>query len=221
MRVSSGCVNIDSFVRRLKRALKKELLPSVSRVAKRRDPFKVLIACLISLRTKDDVTAESARRLFSAAETPGEIVRLSESKIARLIYPAGFYRSKAKTIRRVCRDLLEKHGGVVPADLDSLLSLKGVGRKTANLVVTKGFGKPGICVDTHVHRIVNRWGYVSTRKPDDTEAALRGKLPQRYWILLNDLLVTFGKKICTPVSPKCSQCPLDGDCPKINVASTR
>jgi endonuclease-3 len=186
-----------------------------------RDPFQVLISCLISLRTKDEVTAEASARLFRLARTPRAMLILSSAQIARAIYPAGFYRTKAKTIKGICRTLLEKHGGEVPDDLDTLLSLKGVGRKTANLVITVGFGKPGICVDTHVHRISNRLGIVSTRTPEKTEFALRRLLPRRHWIPYNDLLVTFGQNVCKPISPLCSTCPIDRLCPRIGVGKHR
>ena len=147
--------------------------------------------------------------------------RLTAPQIEKAIYPVGFYRTKARVILDVCRDLLERFGGTVPADLDALLTLKGVGRKTANLVVTLGFNAPGICVDTHVHRISNRLGYVRTRTPDETEMALRATLPRRYWIGYNDLLVTFGQNVCVPVSPKCSACPVRPLCPRVGVTTAR
>jgi endonuclease-3 len=149
------------------------------------------------------------------------MLRLTARAIERLIYPVGFYRTKARVILGICRDLLARFGGRVPDDLDALLTLKGVGRKTANLVVTMGFGKPGICVDTHVHRISNRLGYVRTRTPDQTEMALRAKLPRRHWIGYNDLLVSFGQNVCTPISPRCSRCPVSGLCRKVGVTTSR
>jgi endonuclease-3 len=185
------------------------------------DPFRVLISCLLSLRTKDETTGPAARRLFALASTPQEMLRLSPAQIERAIYPVGFYRTKARTIKDICRDLIERYDGVVPDDLDELLSLKGVGRKTANLVLTQGFSKPGICVDTHVHRISNRWGYVRTKSPHETEMALRRKLPAEYWLIYNDLLVAFGQTICTPTSPWCSRCPVATDCPKRGVLRSR
>jgi endonuclease-3 len=186
-----------------------------------RDPFRVLIACLISLRTKDEVTAEASARLFRLARTPRAMVRLPAARIARAIYPAGFYRTKARTIKGLCRTLLAEHGGTVPDDLERLLRLKGVGRKTANLVLTVGYGKPGICVDTHVHRISNRLGIVKTKTPEETEFALRKVLPRRHWIPYNDLLVTFGQNLCKPVSPLCSTCPVNTLCPRIDVGKHR
>ncbi len=164
--------------------------------AQRRDPFRVLIACLLSLRTKDETTGPAAARLFALADT-------------------------ARVILGVCRDLLSRFEGRVPDEIDALLTLKGVGRKTANLVVTQGFNKPGICVDIHVHRISNRLGYVKTRNPEETETALRARLPRRYWIGYNDLLVSFGQNICQPVSPKCSECPVRIACARAGVTRSR
>ena len=185
------------------------------------DPFHVLISCLLSLRTKDETTGPAARRLFQLAETPQAMLLLTARTIEKAIYPVGFYRNKARTILDICRTLIERHGGAVPDDLDTLLSLKGVGRKTANLVLTQGFGKPGICVDTHVHRISNRWGYVRTKEPHATEMALRRKLPPQYWILYNDLLVAFGQTLCVPTSPWCSRCPVSIYCPRRGVVRYR
>jgi len=186
-----------------------------------RDPFRILIACLLSLRTKDETTRPAAERLFALAHTPEAMLRLTPRRIERVIFPVGFYRTKAQVIRGVCRDLLARFGGKVPGDLDALLTLKGVGRKTANLVVTMGFGSPGICVDTHVHRISNRLGFVRTKSPDQTELALRKKLPRRHWIELNDLLVAFGQNVCQPLSPRCSTCPVRALCPRIGVTRSR
>jgi len=214
--------DIDKAMRVVRRLVKQWREPSVTEVGRKtRDPYLVLISCLISLRTKDEVTAEASKRLFEKASTPEEMLKLPKRTIAKTIFPAGFYNTKAGTIREVSRDLIERFEGKVPDDLDDLLMLKGVGRKTANLVLTRGFGKPGICVDTHVHRIANRWGYVGEKTPDKTEQALREKLPGKYWIPINDLLVTFGKKVCTPVSPRCSTCPLEGMCPKVGVGKRR
>ena len=185
------------------------------------DPFRVLIACILSLRTQDTTTGPAAARLFALADNPAAMLALTPRRIERAIYPVGFYRTKARAILGICRDLLDRFGGRVPDDIDALLTLGGVGRKTANLVVTVGFNKPGICVDTHVHRISNRWGYVETRTPDETEMALRGKLPARYWIGYNDLLVSFGQNVCAPISPHCSTCPIRALCPRVGVTSSR
>ena len=189
--------------------------------AERRDPFRVLIACLLSLRTKDETTGPAAGRLFALADTPEAMRRLPAKRIERAIFPVGFYRTKARVLLGVCRDLLERFGGQVPDDIDRLLTLKGVGRKTANLVVTQGFNKPGICVDIHVHRISNRLGYVKTKNPTETETALRKRLPRRYWIGYNDLLVSFGQNICHPVSPLCSECPVRPRCARVGVTRWR
>ena len=186
-----------------------------------RDPFRVLIACLLSLRTKDETTGPASERLFALADTPERMLRLRPRQIERAIFPVGFYRTKARVVLGVSRDLIGRFGGQVPADIDALLTLKGVGRKTANLVVTQGFEKPGICVDTHVHRISNRLGYVSTGSPEKTEMALRAKLPRRYWIGYNDLLVAFGQNVCLPVSPRCSVCPVRGWCRRVGVNRSR
>lgn len=187
----------------------------------RQTPFRILVATILSLRTKDTLTAVIAPKLFAAADTPSTMRDLGEERIAELIYPVGFYRSKARTIVQVCGILLERYNGEVPSNLDTLLELPGVGRKTANLVVTKGFGLPGICVDTHVHRICNRWGYVTTKTPDDTEFALREKLPPEYWIAINGLLVTMGQNVCHPTSPRCSTCPLAACCARVGVTRSR
>jgi endonuclease-3 len=214
--------DIDRIVRTLTRTSRQWNPTAVGAVAQdSRDPFRVLIACLISLRTKDEVTAEASARLFRLARTPRAMVRLPAARIARAIYPAGFYRTKARTIKGLCRTLLAEHGGKVPDDLERLLGLKGVGRKTANLVITIGYGKPGICVDTHVHRISNRLGIVSTKIPEETEFALRKLLPRRHWIPYNDLLVTFGQNLCKPISPLCSTCPVQVLCPRLGVTKHR
>jgi len=214
--------SVGKIVRVLRRHAGQWDTPVVSVIAKkRRDPFLTLVSCVLSLRTKDDVTAAASKRLFERAQSPGEILRLPARTLERLIYPVGFYHTKARAIRAICRDLIENFSGSVPSQIAELLKLKGVGRKTANLVVTEGFGKPGICVDTHVHRISNRWGLVKTSTPEQTEMRLRQVLPRRYWIEYNGLLVAFGQTICQPVSPWCSRCPLRAVCPRINVTRSR
>lgn len=184
-------------------------------------PFKVLVSCLISLRTKDEITAQASMRLFERADTPDAMQSVPIDDVAGLIYPAGFYRNKALQIVEISKRLMDEYGGVVPDEIDELLKFRGVGRKTANLVVTLGFNKPGICVDTHVHRICNRWGYVSTKTPDETESALRSKLPAEYWIEINDLLVAFGQNQCHPLLPRCSVCRLAEMCAKVGVGASR
>jgi endonuclease-3 len=184
-------------------------------------PYKVLVSCIISLRTRDEVTLKASSRLFARADNPGTMQDVPIEEIAALIYPASFFRNKAAQIQGLSARLVSDFGGIVPDEIDELMTFKGVGRKTANLVVTLGFHKPGICVDTHVHRICNRWGYVTTKTPDDTEVALREKLPPDYWIEINDLLVAFGQNHCLPVSPKCSSCRLAYLCPRIGVQKSR
>ncbi len=184
-------------------------------------PFRILVGCLISLRTKDEVTYPATERLFARAATPGAMLRLRPATIEKLIYPAGFYRRKTEQIRKISRALIDEFDGKVPSTIDELLTLPGVGRKTANLVVTLGFDKPGICVDTHVHRIANRLGWVRTPRPDDTEQVLRRRLPKRHWIPINEILVRHGQSLCKPISPVCSECPIRPDCRRIDVGRSR
>jgi endonuclease-3 len=212
----------QEVVSRLRTALRGGRSPSVSAVAvDHHDPYRILISTIISLRTKDQVTTEASERLFGRADTPSEMSRLPAEEIARLIYPAGFYNTKARSIREISRTIAEDFGGAVPRTRKDLLALPGVGRKTANLVLGLGFGIPAICVDTHVHRIPNRLGLVETRTPEKTEAALEESLPREYWIEINDLLVRFGQAVCTPVSPWCSRCPLADLCPRVGVERSR
>lgn len=213
---------IHAAIRLLRREVRRWQEPVVGVVAKAsRDPFRILIACVLSLRTKDRTTAEASQRLFSLASDPTTMARLPLRRLETAIYPVGFYRTKAKQIHEMCRRLLDVYGGLVPDEIDELLTLKGVGRKTANLVVTVGYQKPGICVDIHVHRISNRWGYIKTKTPEESEQALRRKLPRPYWITYNDLLVPFGQNICQPVSPWCSQCKLTPYCDREGVTKSR
>ena len=214
--------NIHEIIKILRATSLEWREPIVTEIAhSSRDPFKVLISTIISLRTKDEVTREASERLYKLAETPEKMLQLKSKKIEKAIYPAGFYRNKAKTILNISKDIIKKYDGRVPDDLDELLTLNGVGRKTANLVLTQGYSLPGICVDTHVHRISNRIGYVSTKNPKDTEFALREKLPKEYWIEYNDLLVAFGQNICKPISPMCSQCPVHNHCMRVGVTIHR
>lgn len=213
---------MDEVLRRLRAAAPGWNAPVVTFIAlQTRDPFRVLVSCLLSLRTKDETTGPASQRLFALADMPRKMLGLKEHDIERAIYPVGFYRTKARTILAISRDLLDRYGGKVPDDLDELLTLKGVGRKTANLVLTQGFGKPAMCVDTHVHRISNRWGYVRTKDPHATEMALRRKLPRDHWMYYNDLLVAFGQTLCQPTSPKCSLCPIAEYCPQRGVTHHR
>ncbi len=196
--------------------------PSVTLVGKKwKDPFLVLVSCILSLRTKDATTLPASERLFAVANTPRDMLKLAPRRIEKLIYPVGFYRTKARVILGICRDVLEKFNGRVPNDIDTLLTMKGVGRKTANLVLTEGFGLPGVCVDTHVHRISNRFGYVRTQTPYETEMALREKLPPRHWLEYNALLVTWGQNVCKPISPLCSRCGIHRYCAREGVGTSR
>jgi len=184
-------------------------------------PFKILISCLLSLRTQDKTTGEASKRLFALASRPEDMASLSLNEIQNAIYPAGFYKIKAKRIKALSETITKQYHGKVPNSIDELLKLKGVGRKTANLVITLGFNQYGICVDTHVHRIVNRWGLVKTKTPVQTEFALRKILPIRYWKELNSILVAFGQGICKPVSPLCSQCKIRLSCDRIGIIYSR
>jgi len=214
--------DIPEVVEKLREANRAFKVPIVTEVAlQRRSPFAVLIATLISLRTKDEVTRQASLRLLALAASPEEMIKLPLATIEKAIYPAGFYRTKAIRIHDLCEMLLMRFDGKVPNTLEALLQIKGVGRKTANLVLTQGFGKLGICVDVHVHRISNRFGLVKTKTPDKTEMALRKILPEAYWIEYNDLLVTFGQNLCKPVSPFCSRCPVVTYCRKEGVKRSR
>jgi endonuclease III len=214
--------HIHEVVSRLRETNKAWRIPHVTQVANQQhDPFRVLISTVLSLRTKDATTAAASERLYALAATPSAMLKLTAEQIEQAIYPVGFYRVKAGNILQICSILIDKYSSRVPDEIDELVSLPGVGRKTANLVVTLGYGKPGICVDTHVHRISNRLGYVETATPEKTEWALRAKLPAMYWIEYNDLLVTFGQNLCYPVSPRCSVCPVTRFCDRVGVTHSR
>ena len=188
--------------------------PVVGRIRETRpDPFAILVGTVLSLRTRDTVTEQAFERLWALASTPEGLLNLPLTELEAAIKPVGFYKTKARSLNAIAALLLERHGGKVPGDLDALLALPGVGRKTANLVLTEGFGLRGICVDTHVHRILNWWGFVATRDPDETERVLRAALPRRWWIPINGLLVSFGQAVCRPVGPRCGECPLRRACP--------
>ena len=210
---------IDRALTLLRREARKWKVPAVGAVAGK--PFPVLVSTLISLRTKDAVTFPATARLLALADTPEKLAALDPRAIEKAIYPASFFRVKARTLKNAARDLLKRYGGRVPDDVGELCTIKGVGRKTANLVVTLGWNKPGICVDTHVHRISNIWDYVRTKTPDDTELALRKKLAAKHWMTYNDLLVAFGQNLCVPVSPWCSRCALAELCPRRGVERSR
>jgi endonuclease-3 len=215
-------VDIDRFVAAIEANYRQWNPPIITFIANRgATPFEVLVSTLLSLRTKDEVTGAAAARLLDVARTPQAMVGLSPQEIERLIYPVGFYPTKAKRLLAISRILLDRYNGKVPDSLEALTALPGVGRKTANLVLVEGFKIPAICVDTHVHRISNRIGYVTTKTPDQTEMALRKKLPKRHWVRYNELLVAFGQVLCRPISPYCSRCPVADMCPRIGVARHR
>lgn len=207
----------------LRKEIPKWKVPAVGAVADRAidRPFETLVSTILSLRTKDAVTEAASHRLLSRAPTPQILASLPIAEIERLIFPVGFYRTKAKHLVEMSRILLKDYGGRVPRSMEELLKLPGVGRKTANLVITVGFGDYGICVDTHVHRISNLWGLVQTRTPNETEFALRKILPRRHWKTYNDILVTFGQNLCVPVSPWCSRCPVAKYCRRIGLKRSR
>jgi endonuclease-3 len=213
---------IQEVVKRMQKAMEHLPDPSVTLVGKKwNDPFLVLISCILSLRTRDETTLPASERLFALATTPEAMLRLPTATIEKAIYPVGFYKTKAQTIHGICRDILQRFDGQVPDRMESLLEMKGVGRKTANLVLIEGFNKLGVCVDTHVHRISNRLGYVKTTSPDETEWALREKLPKKFWADYNAVLVTWGQNICKPISPLCSQCAVNDICQRNGVLISR
>lgn len=216
-----------SVLNRVLRTLRKEIhqwkVPAVGVIAGQAvdRPFETLVSTILSLRTKDKVTETASHRLLTRAPSPERMSALPVEEIEGLIYPVGFYRTKARSLVKTCEILVRDYRGKVPPSMDELLKLPGVGRKTANLVLTVGFDDYGICVDTHVHRISNLWGYVQTRTPEETEFALRSKLPRRHWKTYNDILVTFGQNLCVPVSPWCSRCPVERHCPRVGLKRSR
>ncbi len=210
-------IDIGKFLATVKEAVKDKDVPVVDLIAvQTQDPFKVLVATILSARTKDETTALAAGKLFKKADTAKKLARLSEEELQKLVYPVGFYKNKAGYLKKL-PEALGKFNNEVPDTIEELVTLPGVGRKTANLVLSVAFKKPAICVDTHVHRIMNIWKYVETDTPLKTEMALREKLPLEYWIPVNSLLVSFGQSICRPVSPHCSICPLEAECPQKDV----
>lgn len=212
--------NIDPVLRALRRAIRGLEEPAVEKISgdTREDPFRVLVATMLSAQTKDAVTHAASLRLFRVARTPASIAALPASRIERLIYPVSFYRNKARHLRAACRQILDRFAGRVPDRMEALLTLPGVGRKTANLVlILSHASKDNICVDTHVHRIANRLGWVRTKTPDQTELALYRAVPRRWWPSVNLYLVTWGQNVCRPVYPRCGACVLSGLCPRIAV----
>lgn len=196
--------------------------PSLTEISRKtRDPFQVLISCILSLRTRDETTRAASKRLFAICKTAGAMEKLSSRTIEKAIYPVGFYRTKSVRIIEICRRIRIEHNGNVPDTLEELLTLPGVGRKTANIVLVYGFHKPGLPIDTHCHRIPNRIGWISTRTPEETEKVLRTSLPKKYWMLFNDYFVQFGQQVCTPISPFCNRCVIRRFCRKVGVTNYR
>ncbi|MBM3244843.1 MAG: endonuclease III [Candidatus Omnitrophica bacterium] len=214
-------VKIPQIIRLIKKQVKDKTVPSVTQFSYDNDPYLVLVSCILSLRTKDKTTIEAAKRLFSLARMPREMLKLSVKKIQKLIYPVGFYRTKAKVISGLSKKITDDYAGRVPSSIEELLEFKGVGRKTANLVLGLGYKIPAICVDTHVHRISNRLGWVRTKSPEETEEALKKIIPRDLWIELNTILVTFGQNICLPVAPFCSKCSIKKLCRQKGVKNER
>ena len=203
---------IGKIIAILKKEMKKYKEPAVTQVSHTRDPFKVLVSCILSLRTRDSTTEKASGRLFAIADNPADMLKIATRKIAKAIYPVSFYRVKSKAIKQICKDILEKYSGKVPDAMDELLSFRGVGRKTANIVMVYGFHRQGLPIDTHCHRIPNRLGWIKTKTPEETEEVLRKMLPKRCWSDFNDLFVTFGQNVCIPVHPRCTTCPVLRHC---------
>jgi endonuclease-3 len=207
-------VDIDKVVTTLEKA-KQPQSEFVKLMDSFKDPYLVLIACILSLRTNDRTTYPATMRMLELAKTPQEMMRVNEDVLAKAIYPVGFYKNKAEQIIELSKILVEKYDGKVPCDIEELCKFRGVGRKTANLVLSEGFNKPAICVDVHVHRIFNRLGYLKTKTPEETEFELRKRLPKKYWIPINSLLVTHGQNVCKPLKPLCDKCPVEKYCDKV------
>lgn len=207
-------LDIDKIVEKLKGA-NQQRSDFVELMERFNDPYLVLIGCILSLRTNDKTTYPATLRMLELAKTPAEMAEVNEKDLANAIYPVGFYENKARQIITLSRQIVEELGGKVPDEIEDLIKFNGVGRKTANLVLAKGFNKPAICVDVHVHRIFNRLGYIKTNTPEETEFALRKKLPIKYWIDINTLIVTHGQNVCKPQKPKCEECPINKYCHKI------
>lgn len=211
----------EDLIKKLREFYKENNKTLIDRVSTEKDPFKVLISCILSQRSKDEMTEKITNDLFNIVNSPQDLLKIENEKLEKILYSIGFYKIKANRLKEVSKILIEKYNGLVPDKLNELLKLPGVGRKTANIVITKGFNKNGIAVDTHVHRISNRLGLVKTKRPEETEIKLKRLIPKKYWIELNDYLVNFGKNICTPISPKCSICPIEKYCKKVGVKKFR
>lgn len=194
---------------------------TLNRMRKKPDPFKILISCLLSLRTQDKNTEKASKALFRVASTPQQILKLPQKKLETLIFSSGHYKKKAKTLKHVSKILINQHNSKVPNTREELLAIKGIGPKTANIVLNFAFDQPVLPIDTHCHRIPNRLGWIQTKTPEKTEAALEKILPKKYWKEFNAIFVLFGKTLCQPLSPHCSKCPIEAHCPKINVTRSR
>jgi endonuclease-3 len=212
---------LATILARIEKSLEERTPPAMVKIGQKADPFRILVGCLISARTRDEVTEAACSRLFQRIKGPKGLLKLTSRQLEKAIYPVAFYRNKAKALKSLSSDLIERFNSQVPETLEELLTLQGVGRKTANLTLILAFNGMGICVDTHVHRISNRWGYVETTTPDQTETALRNKLLRKHWKRINEWLVGFGQTVCKPISPLCSQCPIDKHCPRIGVDKHR
>ena len=211
-------VNIHNVYSTLEKQMESLKVPVVELIdIQTKDPFKVLLATMLSARTQDATTAKACKRLFTKVSTPKDLERISQAELQKLIYPVGFYRTKAKHLKQLPHVLKEKFNGILPSTVEELVHLPGVGRKTANLVITAGFHKPAIAVDIHVFRISNRLGYVKTKTPLETEMILRKKLPKKYWLKYNMFLVAHGQSICRPITPLCSKCAIRKYCNRVGV----
>jgi endonuclease-3 len=204
--------NIEQVMETIEKFIKEKTMIKKF-VEEKFNPFQILFAAILSARTKDELSEKISRKIFEKVKEPEDLLKFSVAKLAKEIYPVGFYRIKAKNLIKLAKIIIEKHNGKVPEKMEELLELPGVGRKTANIVLSYAFNKPAIAVDTHVHRIFNRWGFVNTKTPEETEIELRKKLPKRLWKKVNNLLVNFGKTICRPIKPLCNNCPINQVCP--------
>ena len=207
-------IEIDKIIDELQKA-KQQRSEFVNLMESFKDPYLVLISCILSLRTNDKTTYPATLRMLNLAKTPQEMSEISVDELQKAIYPVGFYANKAKQIIELSKEITEKYNGQTPNEIEELCKFNGVGRKTANLVLAKGFNKPAICVDVHVHRIFNRIGYVKTTNPEETEMTLRKILPKKYWIDINTLIVTHGQNVCKPQKPNCQNCPINQYCKKL------
>jgi len=213
--------NIVKIMEILKKDFYKKGKTTLNRMRTKPDAFKILISCLLSLRARDENTEVVSAKLFAVADTPERIVKLSIPRLEKLIFSSGHYRKKARSLKHVSRVLIDEFGSEVPSTKDELLSIKGIGPKTANIVLAFAFGKAVLPIDTHCHRIPNRLGWVKTKIPEQTEKALEKILPKKYWNEFNGMFVQFGKEICQPISPWCSRCPVSGCCPRVGVGRSR